>query len=108
MLSAAKGRAQFCANPRFHPRSSAPGCEKFSALLQVRCAGVGECVALQEHVAVQRSISSLCMTQSAYFKCFFFADRAQLMVAALQDAVFAGAREGAAAGAGRASGTWRM
>jgi len=48
------------------------------------------------------------MTQSAYFKCFFFADHARLMVAVPSNGVFAVAREGAVAGAGRASGTWRM
>lgn len=63
---------------------------------------------MQAYVAVRCSISSLWMTQSAYFKCFFFADHVQLMVAALRNAVLAGAREGAAAGAGRASGTRRM
>jgi len=108
VLSAAKGRAQFCANPPFHPRDGASGCEKFSALLRVRCVGVGECVALQAQVAVRCSISSSRMTQSAYFKCFFFADHARLMVAVPSNGVFAVAREGAAAGAGRASGTWRM
>jgi hypothetical protein len=108
VLSAAKRRAQFCANPRFHPRDGAPGCEKFLALLQVRCAGVGECIAVHDHLTVRPSASALYMTQSAYFKCFFFAVRAQLMAATMCDAVFAGARGGTSAGAGRAPGTRRM
>lgn len=88
----------------FPPRGGTPGCEKFLALLQVRCAGVGECIAVHDHIVVWRSTSDLYMAQSACFKCFFFAVGAKLMAATMRDAVFAGARGGTSAGAGRAPG----